>query len=651
MRKRVSCASWAMLVAFGLAAPVLADGPFTGVRGKSETTEEIMARQAKAPARPVRDHELPLRYPDRKNLPDAPGAQAVASWPPDAAKKPVAPGPLAAQTVSTQFTGATLSETGSYPPDTMGAVGPTQFFVFVNGRLRTFTKAGVADGVINADPDVFFSSVISTNSGTFTSDPRVRYDRLTARWFLIIIDVPAGTGAVANKVLVAVSDTSTITGSTVWSFYSFKPEASAFVDYPTLGIDANALYIGGNIFTLAGSFSTTTGYVVNKASLLAGTLSYSRFQFLASSGSAGPFTPQGVDNDDPAATEGYFVGVDNLAYSLLKVVRVTNPGGASPSVTQLSVTVPTTRAPIAVPSLGGATSLDALDDRLFAATLKKGSIWTAHNIQMTTACAGSTSGGRNGARWYQINNLAATPALAQSGSVCDAAATSPLSFWIPSIAASGQGHAALGFSSAGAAARVNAATVGRLSGDTAGTMQVPATISDMNYTASSTAYSTGYDRWGDYSYVSLDPLDDMTLWTVQEFCDAANSYGVRVAKLLAPPPATPTGALTLAPNTASQVVAVTGTSTSGSGFYDPGANLASPALPFTHISATITPSTGITINSVTYTDPTHVSLNVTTVAAAAGARTLRITNPDGQFVETTITVGALPVELQQFAVE
>src|SRR5437764_14963217 len=99
---------------------------------------------------------------------------------------------------------------------------------------------------------------------------------------------------------------------------------------------------------------------------------------------------------------------------------------------------------------------------------------------------------------------------------------------------SGQGHTALGFSTAGTSEYANAATVGRLSGDALGTTGTPEL-----YTNSSTAHNAPYSRWGDYSMTSLDPLDDMTMWTVQEFCDATNSYGVRVVKLLAPPPATP----------------------------------------------------------------------------------------------------------------
>src|SRR5207237_5387983 len=101
--------------------------------------------------------------------------------------------PLAPQTTGTNFTGATLADTGAFPPDTMGAVGPTQFVVFVNGRIRTFNKTtGVADGVINADPDVFFASVMTPVVApilfNFTSEPNVRFDSLTNRSYLTIID-------------------------------------------------------------------------------------------------------------------------------------------------------------------------------------------------------------------------------------------------------------------------------------------------------------------------------------------------------------------------------------------------------------------------------------------------------------------------------
>ena len=130
----------------------------------------------------------------------------------------------------------------------------------------------------------------------------------------------------------------------------------------------------------------------------------------------------------------------------------------------------------------------------------------------------------------------------------------------------------------------------------------------------------------------------MTMWMINEFCDAANSWGSRVTKLVAPPPATPASCSPAAINKglASVNVVVTGTSVSGSGFYDPGTNLPAPAIAFNHISATVTG--GVVVNSVTYTDPTHITLNLNTTAASAGNQTFAITNPDGQVINSGAVV-------------
>ena len=239
-----------------------------------------------------------------------------------------------------------------------------------------------------------------------------------------------------------------------------------------------------------------------------------------------------------------------------------------------------------------------------------------------------------------------TPVVIQSGTIFDT--TTSLSnarqYWIPSVMVSGQGHAALGFSTAGTPFRINAATTGRLAGDTLGTLQ-PFT----NYTATATAYNPSSDpggtsgrRWGDYSFTSLDPNDDMTMWTIQEFCDSANSYGDRVVKLLAPPPATP---LSCSPSSITQGVAnvsvvVTGTSSNGSGFFDPGAGFPN------HISATVNGGS-VTVNSITYSNPTNITLNITVASnTVAGVFAVTVTNPDGQSVASTagiLTIFSPPV--------
>ncbi|MBI4578360.1 MAG: hypothetical protein HY718_01565, partial [Planctomycetes bacterium] len=251
-------------------------------------------------------------------------------------------------------------------------MGPSQVLVVVNGRIKVFDKTGVLGG-LNTTTDTFFASVRTGG----TSDPHVRYDRLSGRWFVTMIDV-----ATVNRVLIAVSSSSTITNTSSFTFFSFQhdlvgttPNADTglFADYDTLGVDRFALYVGVNMFTSADAFRGTTGFVINKADLLAGTLTVTPFRQLAgfSCPSTGVYTPQGVHNDDPQATEGYFIGVDLCTFSKLVLRRVTNPGG-TPSITgNVTLTVPTTTFPILQVHAGAAANrrLDALDDRLFAASI------------------------------------------------------------------------------------------------------------------------------------------------------------------------------------------------------------------------------------------------------------------------------------------
>jgi len=619
------------------------------------TVEEIMERARYAPPPSERIKIRKIR-PDRSKLPQNPRSVDAAAFPFTGQAAPASgeKAPAQPQTVGLSFNGFTgTSATGPFPPDNMGSIGPTQYIVAVNGIIRSFNATtGTADGVLNIHPDVFFSTVMTPVGGgvtyNFTSDPRIRYDRYSGKWIILIIDVPNG-GSVANRVLIGVSNSSTISAGTVWSYSWFLGQTGLFIDYPTIGMDINAVYIGGNMFTTGGSFQQTNGYVINRANLMSGG-AYTVYPFtsLASGSGAGPFTPQGVDNFDGTATQGYFIGVDNVTFGTLMLRRVSTPAGVPTISSNISVTVNSTSYPQKAPHLGNTGgsngNLAAIDDRLFAAMIRGGHLWTAHTIYVN-ASGTTTSANRDGVRWYDLTNLSSAPTVFQSGTIYDPAASNPRWYFFPTIMISGQGHAAFALATAGVNDRANAATTGRLASDAAGTTQ-----SIVLTTASSTAYNPTGDpggsngrRWGDYSYVSLDPKDDMTLWMVNQYCSGTNVYGSYVSKLIAPPPATPSScspAMVYA-GQASVNVVVTGTSAGGSGFYDPGTNLPSPAVAFNHISATV--SGGVTVNSVTYTSPTQITLNLNTTAATGGLKNIVVTNPDGQSLTGTNLLRVCPV--------
>ena len=622
-------------------------------QGVQRINDEIMQSELSAPrsSRPTLMPERELRKEDSEKAQD-PNAQAVSQWPLQRRSiKVVGQTPQKIHTLASSFDGATLTDTGSFPPDTMGAIGPTQFIAFENGRIRSFSKTtGVADGVMNADPDVFFASVLSPGAGTFTSDPQIRYDRFTGRWYLVIIDIPAVNN---NRVLIAVSNAAsngTITGSTVWTFFSFAPDPVNFCDYESLGIDVNALYIGCVMFSPS-TYVGTNGYVIQKSSTLGvGPIVATGFANMAAGSGAGPAAPRGVDNYDLAATEGYFVGPDNGIFSNISFRRISNPGSLAPTISaNILVSVPTTTSPNRVEHLGntgGASGgLDSLDERFFQAMIRNGRLWTAHNFRVTSAGVASTAAeSRNGVRWYEFQTLTTTPTLVQSGTVYDNAVTRAAArqYFIPSVTVTGQGHAVMGMTMAGNVG-ATAVYVGRLVGDTLGTMNGPPTAAAVTFGVSTGNYNPPSDsggasgrRWGDYSFTMTDPLDDMTVWTIQQYNQASNTYAVRVAKLAAPPPAAPV-ANTVNVGLASVNVVIVGTAPAGEGFYDPGANLPAPARPFNHIAASVS-GLNVIVNSVTFTDPTHITLNLNTTGAAGGARTLTVTNPDGQTATGTLTV-------------
>ena len=142
--------------------------------------EDIQAEQARQPVnrRAKKKEEEEHIKPNRRNLPQNEESLEIAKFPIDPSTQPVRDpnqdAPQSPQTVSTNFNGGTLFDTLSFPPDTMGDVGPSQYIMAVNGWIRSFNKTtGTADSVMNVDMDVFFNSV---RNGSSTSDPRIRYD-------------------------------------------------------------------------------------------------------------------------------------------------------------------------------------------------------------------------------------------------------------------------------------------------------------------------------------------------------------------------------------------------------------------------------------------------------------------------------------------
>lgn len=529
------------------------------------------------------------------------------------------------------FTAIPFSETSTYPPDGSAAAGTTQFVAIANGRLRSFLKSGVPDNVLNAKPGTFFNSV-KGNGEPFGG--RVRFDRLAGRWFIVMT-----TDGIPSRMVIASSNGPVITAATLWSFSAFDntfPAGDCTTDAPSLGIDPSALYIGANQFCAGGtSYRGSSAWVVRKSTVVDGASAVvTAFHDLTGGVSgAGPFAPQGVSNDDPAIPYGYFLAVDNTVLGRLVLRRVSSPGGTPTLSGNINIPVSPTALPIPVRhngNTGGVPGyLSAGDDRLASVYMKGSSAWVAHTIGVTHAGSAGGTATRDAVRWYEIGSLDATPVVLQSGTLYDGAAPGTFdarNYFNASIATSQLGRTVIGFSAAGSNEFVNAGAVDRLASDPAGTLTAPALL-----TSSTAAYNPAADpgssigrRWGSYSETVTDGCDGVTVWTLQQFANATDSYALQAAKVQGPAPPTP---VSVTPATVQQgvpsmnIVVTASAGAPGQAFFVAPAGFACAA------AASIP---GVAVNSVTVNSATQVTINISTVNAAGGTKAITVTNPDGQ---------------------
>ncbi|MBI3834345.1 MAG: hypothetical protein HY287_08460 [Planctomycetes bacterium] len=667
--------------------------PTIGGAGITETVEQIMTRERLAsPPPPVTPRQRP-RF-RLGPLPEDPNAlmsfaQPSVDWTPEAEAGLLnPPSPYLPQTLGTSFKAVGIADAPFIPPDSMGTVGPTQIVVHTNGRIRTFTKAGTADGALDTTDVTFWASVapgvpVGTNPGI--TDPEVRYDRLSGRWILLAVTYAETVG---NKTVIAVSSGSTIVNQASFTFYSFVLDSTRFCDYPSMGVDANAVYTGCNLFSSGGAFQRTSAAVIRKTSILSGgpivTTTFANIGFYA---------PRGVDNDDPTATEGWIVGTDSGFTNRIDIRRISTPGGTPTSSATITLSVLNTNM-VTQPASGSTTNLDVGSDQLFMAMIKRNkltgvsSLWTAQSVEETAACVASTTAStdrRIGARWYEIAvPLSPTaPTITQQGNLCTTASSGTTDnakrgFIYPTVTLSGQGHLALAATYASSTDFAGIAAAGRLRTDVSGGTRAPETILQSGLAAYTLNDGAARNRWGDYSFTAVDPNDDQTIWTFQEYADLTSTctfgscWSVRAVQLKAPPPPALATATAVCTGKASTTSTITGTEScaaptctnglcTGGGtcpeFFDPQPPLLTGQTPAyaNHITATVPSGAGTVIpwptsNIIVPGTPAtsrvlQMTLGLNTTSATAGTYTVTVTNPDGQAVTSgsaILTVNQTP---------
>ncbi|HEV8239510.1 MAG TPA: hypothetical protein VGS57_09095 [Thermoanaerobaculia bacterium] len=418
---------------------------------------------------------------------------------------------------------------GFYPPDIEMAVGPNHIVQVTNVSFAIYDKTGA---VVNAP--------VHTNqlwSGMPASEPcRTEndgdaiflYDRHANRWVLTQFAVPSGS----ERVCFAVSTTSDPTGT----YYLYAMPSQRFPDYFKIGVwpdpANNAYFLGTN----SGQQGQYDVYAIDRDHLLSGSLPRTA-QFFQSM----PNLQMPADNDGPnpppAGSPGifysfrdggepyfgsppadsldireYHIDWSNSANSTFTLVQSLT---AADGFANFNWTICGFFVNNCLPQPGTSVAIDSaswwpmqrLAYRNFGTSQSLVGAWTVDTM---------ASGNHAAPRWFELRRTTQTSG---NWSIFQQGTHSPDGDsgdhrWMPSIAMDGSANIAIGFSA------VNAATntfpsiryAARLAGDTPGTLQTEVVMQ-----AGSGSQTGSAGRWGDYSAMEIDPVDDCTFWYTNEY--------------------------------------------------------------------------------------------------------------------------------------
>lgn len=422
---------------------------------------------------------------------------------------PAAPSPP--PTASFRATG-----TSGTPPDTMGAVGPNHVVTIINFRVVIQDRSG--NTLSDVDLRAFFGSVIPPANDGF--DPRAAYDTLANRW---ILTCPTGVGFTGNStVVLAVSRTSDPTGA--WNFYSFPsdPEGLRWSDHNGLGFNSKWIVIHANMVPLDGSGADARQhfFALNKAALYAG--APAAFTMMVGDGwQSTPAITYDASEPDLYLLETQCSNCGGTG--LMRLRRITGAIGSEvlQDFASLTISAPWGAA-MSVPQLGSTVPINFNFDWIQNVVERNGSIWAAHHVGLPAAAPT-----HNAIRWLEITRSPVS--VRQLGTLEDS--TGHNHYGYPSVTVNINNDALIGYSRSSSTQFVSANYAARAASDPLSTLRAEAL-----FRAGTASYDGG--RWGDYSNTVVDPVDNVSMWTVQQIAVAPASFNYELWWARVPAPQT-----------------------------------------------------------------------------------------------------------------
>lgn len=405
---------------------------------------------------------------------------------------------------------------GVNPPDTVGDVGALYYIQAINdGSGTTYVVYNKTNGSVVAGPFLLSDLGGTGSCASGLGDPIVLYDHLEQRWML------SEFSSSGNALCVYISQTSDpISGG----WYNYQFTAPIFPDYPKYGVWPDAYYVTSNE-------NQPAYYALERTEMLAGNaagmqrftvspLGGFSFQAITPCDLDGPAPPAGAPNyamrhKDDEAHEGspngsedyveiyeFHVDWDNEANS-----TVTGP--LQLSVTEFDSDLNGLTAFNAIPQPGTSTELDPLREVVMWRLQYRN--FGTHEALIGCFVTDVDVTDHAGKRWFELRKTTGAWALYQEGTY----APDEHGRWMGAISMDGTGNIAMGYNISSSTVYPGLRYVGRLVSDPLGTMPQSET------TMVSGSSANGSNRYGDYSAMSVDPVDDCTFWFTGEYNPAS----------------------------------------------------------------------------------------------------------------------------------
>jgi hypothetical protein len=420
------------------------------------------------------------------------------------------------------------------PPDPNGEVGPNNYVEMINLVFGVYNKAGsLLLGPV--DTGTLWSGFSIPDCTDPSGDPVVLYDQFSDRWILTQFT----TAGPEYYNCIAVSTTGDPTGS--YYRYAFSTGLN-FPDYPKYGNWTDSYVITTREFGPTVEYGIGV-YALEKNKMLVGDPTARDVSFFIDGNDpdllplvGDGLLPADVDGKQKPKTDsaiplvgtqddggGYGATFDALNIWDLTVKWRSTPLASLALKTQLPTApfdsifpcAPTARDCLPQPGITDPNQyLDILSYRqrpTFRLAFRNFKTYET----MVTNQSVEAAPGVAGVRWYEIRRTGSTYSLYQQGTF---APGDGVHRWMGSIAMNKKGGMGLGYSV------VNGTTVypgirytGRLAGDTLGDM----TLGEGTVINGTGVQTTANSRWGDYTDMTVDPVDDCTFWYVNEYYTAA----------------------------------------------------------------------------------------------------------------------------------